>query len=93
MSRIESQITQHELESLLHEIHYHGFVVLPLRKLYRLLDKWNRAAGTWQALLDAWESIEGDIESLHIVELPHENLLITDREIETVKGWAGHDDE
>ncbi len=93
MSRIGDQITHHELESLLHEIDYEGFLILPLEKLYRLLGKGNRAAGTWQALLDAWEGIDGDINQLRIAELINERLLITIEKTEKVTKWAGHENE
>ena len=45
----------YELKSLLYEIDDKGVVVIFLPKLLRLLDKGNRAAGTWKAFLDAWE--------------------------------------
>ena len=66
------------LESLLHEVDDHGFIVVPLGRLLRLLNKGNRSAGTWKALLDAWESIEGNREDLHIFETPWQgNVIIT----------------
>lgn len=88
MSRIADQMTYQELEALLYEINYHGYVVVPLRKLYRLLRKGNRAAGTWRALLDAWEGIENEREELFIAELPNEMLLISNAQTEAVVKWA-----
>ena len=88
MSRIADQMTYQELEALLYEINYHGYVVVPLRKLYRLLGKGNRAAGTWRALLDAWEGIGNEREELFIAELPNEMLLISNTATEAVVKWA-----
>jgi hypothetical protein len=84
-------MTQHELESLLYEIDYHGYITMPLSKLYRLLGKKNRAAGTWQALLDSWESIEGDPVELYIIEFPNGNVFISKKATNPVTVWAGHD--
>lgn len=88
MSRIQDQMNQHELESLLYGIDYSGFLLIPLRKLYRLLDKGNRAAGTWIALLEAWESIGGNAKELYIIELSDETLLLTKEPNERVHKWA-----
>lgn len=86
--QVAAAALQQELESLLYDIDYHGFIALPLRKLYRLLGRGNRAAGTWAALLDAWEAIEGNRGDLHIVELANETILITNVATEPVQQWA-----
>lgn len=80
MSRLEEQITSHELEALLCEIEYEGYVVVPLRKLYRLLGAGNRAKRTWRLLLDAWEALGWERNSLHIIEMSNERLLLTNFE-------------
>ncbi len=79
----------YEMESLLYEVEYHGYKVIPLQKLYRLLTKGNRAAGTWKALLDVWVEIGQDRVDLHIAELPGENLLLSKVRTEPVRKWAG----
>lgn len=90
MSRISEQMTLHELESLLFEIEYQGYVVVPLRKLYRLLGAGNRAKGTWRTLLDVWEEIGFKRESLSIADLGGEQLLLTtSKPVRVVhKDWA-----
>ena len=79
----------YEMESMLYEVEYHGFNVIPLTKVYRLLDKGNRAAGTWKALLDVWESTGHRRSDLHISELPGALLLLTMIKTERVMKWAG----
>jgi hypothetical protein len=79
----------YEMESLLHEIEYHGFIVIPLQKLYRLLDKGNKAAGTWKALLDVWENIGRKRDDLHLTDLPGGLILLTEVEPERAKTRAG----
>jgi hypothetical protein len=79
----------YEIESTLYEIDYHGFVVIPLEKIYRLLNKGNRAAGTWKALLDVWQNTGHNRVSLRIAELPGSLLLLTAVETEHAKKWAG----
>jgi hypothetical protein len=80
---------RYELESLLYDLQYLGFAVLPLAKLYRLLDKGNRAAGTWAALLEVWEEIDGDRNCLYITEMAREMVLLSTQKVEPVKSWAG----
>lgn len=80
---------QYEIESILADINYKGFVTIPLTKLYFLLGRGNRAAGTWRALLDVWEGIGGQRTDLHIAELPHEMLLISKQRVEPLTSWAG----
>ena len=89
MSAIEQKIVKHELESLLYEVEYQGFLVLPLRKLYRLLGRGNRAAGTWSALLDAWEGLGRNRQDLHIAEIAEEIILLTTRATEPAIKWSG----
>jgi hypothetical protein len=79
----------YEMESLLYEVEYHGYVIIPLGKIYRLLDKGSRAAGTWKALLDVWEEIGHDRHDLHIAELPGENIFLSKVGTEPVRRWAG----
>jgi hypothetical protein len=79
----------YEMESLLYDVAYEGYSVLPLPKLYRLLAKGNRAAGTWKALLDIWEEIGQERWNLHIAELPGERLLLSKIKTERVGRWAG----
>lgn len=81
---------QYELESVLYEIDYHGFITIKRDRLYRLLGKGNRAAGTWKALLDVWEGIDGDRGELHAVEFEQEGLLlITNKPLVPLTSWAG----
>lgn len=79
----------YEMKSLLYEIDYHGVKVIPLQKLYRLLNKGNKAAGTWKALLDVWEATGHKRADLHIAELPGALLLLTAARTERVMKWAG----
>jgi hypothetical protein len=69
----------YELESLLYEIDIKGFVVIPLIKLYRLLGKGNRSAGTWKSLLDVWEGLEGDRDrwEIYIFETQLQDVVIS----------------
>ena len=81
---------QYELETILYEIDYHGFITIKIDKLYRILGKGNRAAGTWKALLDTWEGIDGNRDDLNIVEFEHEGLLlITNKPLVPLTSWAG----
>src|SRR5260370_39625562 len=79
----------YEMEALLYEVEYQGHIVIPLGKIYRLLNKGNRAAGTWKALLDVWEETGHDRGDLHIAELPGENILLSKVRTEPVTKWAG----
>lgn len=79
---------QYELESILLDVMYHGHASLPLRKLYRLLGKGNRAAGTWKALLDAWEAVNGSRSDLHIFETDKEIIHLCNYKSYPVKSWA-----
>jgi hypothetical protein len=74
-----SKYSDYELSELLNDVHDKGYLVIYISKLWRLLGKGNRAAGTWKALLDAWEeSRDGnERESLHIAELPGEYILLS----------------
>jgi hypothetical protein len=84
------QLRVHDLDALLCEIDDHGFVVLTTGKLLRLLNKGNRAAGTWRALLDAWEALEGDRNELHVFETPWQgNIVITKVPTKPVAAMAG----
>ena len=89
MSRLAEQILQHELETYLHQLGYQGYILIHLQHLYRLLGKGNRAAGTWVALIEAYEAIGGKRGDLHIAELHHGMLLISLHSTEPVKRWAG----
>lgn len=89
MSRFADQFAQHELESLLGIIWHQGYLTLPLKRLLKLLGKGNRAAGTWQALVEVYEGLGGVAKDLHIVELPHEVILLADRKLERATSWAG----
>ena len=88
MPRQITKNERYELESLLYELDYQGFVVVPLRKLFRLLDKGNRAAGTWRALLDVWEEIEGNPDEIHGCELQNEMFLLTSKRTVPLKKMA-----
>ena len=81
----------YELESLLREVDDHGFVVIYITKIWRLLDKWSRAAGTWKALLDAWEEMDSKHKraDLHILEVSHEFIVITRTASAPMIQWAG----
>ncbi|MCL6286187.1 hypothetical protein M3P21_22090 [Ruegeria sp. 2012CJ41-6] len=90
MSRIYQQMAAYELESLLYEIDDKGYVVVALERLYRLLGKGNRAAGTWRALLDAWEEIDGEREDLYMLEMEGTgNVLLTSEATSPVARSAG----
>ena len=78
----------YELEGILHDVADRGFAAVPLRKLLRLLEKGNRAAGTWRALLDAWEEIGQERNSLNIAELPAQVILLTTNATQTARSWA-----
>jgi hypothetical protein len=80
---------QYELESILSDLQYAGIATISLRKLFRLLGKGNRAAGTWKSLLDAWEEAGGDRSSLHICQIPHEMILLSTVPTKAVTDWAG----
>jgi hypothetical protein len=79
----------YEMESMLHDVWHQGFGVIMLAKIYRLLEKGNRAAGTWKALLDVWESIGHQRAELHMAELPGEKILLTTVKTEYVSKRAG----
>lgn len=66
-----------------------GSVTVPLKKLLRLLEKGNRAAGTWKALLYAWEDIDESRTNLHIAELPGQMILLSSKATVPVTLWAG----
>ena len=86
-----SKQAEYELSELLNEVFDRGFVVIYISKLWRLLGKGNRAAGTWRALLDAWEEAREDNEreDLHICELPGEYILLSKSATEKAVRWAG----
>jgi hypothetical protein len=81
----------YELESLLLDIQEEGYIRVNKYKLWRLLGKGSNAAGTWKALLDAWEELGENFRrsELRILELPSENFLITKTAIDRVTTWAG----
>ena len=79
----------YELESLLRTVADEGSATVPLKKLLRLLEKGNRAAGTWKALLYAWEDIDEDRANLHIAELPGQIILLSSKGTVPVALWAG----
>jgi len=79
----------YELESILRDVADHGSMAIPLKKLLRLLEKGNRAAGTWKALLYAWEDIDEARDDLHIAELPGQIILLSSRPTAPVTAWAG----
>lgn len=81
----------YELESLLWDVVDKGFVIIHISKLWRLLDKGSRAAGTWKALLDAWDEIDHGKErsDLHIFEAKHEYLVISATPSELIVTKAG----
>jgi hypothetical protein len=78
----------YELEVFLRDVETVGFGSIHLKKLLRILEKGNRAAGTWKALLDAWEEIGQARASLYITELPGETILVVNNRPVTVKSWA-----
>jgi hypothetical protein len=86
-----SKYAEYELYEILNDVFDKGYAVVYISKLWRLLGKGSRAAGTWRALLDAWEeSREGNQRSsLHICELPGEYILITKGSTERATAWAG----
>jgi hypothetical protein len=80
---------QYEIESILFDIYYHGYITIKLEKLYRILGKGNRAAGTWKALLDVWEGIDGDRTDLYATELIDGMLILTNKPVDQLTTWAG----
>ncbi len=86
-----SKQAEYELSELLNDVSDKGFVVLYISKLWRLLGKGNRAAGTWKALLDAWEeSREGNKRNgLYICQMQGDYMLISKVATERVEVWAG----
>jgi hypothetical protein len=88
-----SKYSDYELSELLNDVYDKGYLVIYISKLWRLLGKGNRAAGTWKALLDAWEeSRDGNKrEALHIAELPGEYILLSRLATEPAIVWAGED--
>jgi hypothetical protein len=86
-----SKYADYELSELLNDVNDKGYVVIYIGKLWRLLGKGNRAAGTWRTLLDAWEEArEGNKRnSLHICEIPGDYILISRVATEPAKNWAG----
>jgi hypothetical protein len=86
-----SKQAEYELSELLNEVFDKGYLVIYISKLWRLLGKGSRAAGTWKALLEAWEEArEGNKrDALHICEIPGEYILITKVATEPAIVWAG----
>ena len=78
----------YELDSLLYEIDYEGYVVLHRDKLLRLLGRGNEAAGTWAALIEMWEGIDGSAAELRMVRLPGNRFLFTNQALTRVKDMA-----
>ena len=80
----------YELEALLYEIDHKGYVIIPLAKLYRLLSKGNRSPGTWKALLDVWEEMNGrrTRADLYIFESSQEELVISKFPGQSIQNWA-----
>ncbi len=68
---------EYELRCLLWQIDEEGFVVIHRDRLLRLLGKGNESPGTWTALLDEWEAIEGERDELFILKLPGSRFLLT----------------
>jgi hypothetical protein len=83
----------YELETFLQDVADKGFGVIYIAKLWRLLDKGSRAAGTWKALLDAWEELGHGFErsEIHICEVSHEYLVLTTHATEPIAQWAGEE--
>lgn len=92
MSVMERKILQLQLEQMLYRVTYEGASIIFLRELYRLLGRGNRAAGTWVALLDAWEGIGRDRRELQIAELYNEVILLTCTPTTPATDWAGETD-
>ncbi len=82
---------EHELESLLFDVVDQGYVIMHISKLWRLLGKGSRAAGTWVALLDAWQEIRetNKRSDLRICELPGEYIFLSRIGTDSVRNWAG----
>jgi hypothetical protein len=86
-----SRHAEYELSELLNEVFDRGYGVFYISKLWRLLGKGSRAAGTWKALLDAWEeSREGNKRNgLYICEMPGEYILLSKVATDKAVVWAG----
>jgi hypothetical protein len=88
---LDNRSRTYELESLLFEIDDKGYVIIHISKLWRLLEKGSRAAGTWKELLDAWEEHGGGRKrsDLHMFESNHEYLVISKVKTNSVMKLAG----
>jgi hypothetical protein len=88
---LASKQQEYDLNLLLYKVKDFGFAVIFISEIWRLLDKWSRAAGTWRALLDAWEELDKSHKrtDLHIFEVAHEYLVISRVASEPITKWAG----
>ncbi|MGH7037766.1 MAG: hypothetical protein ACREE4_15045 [Stellaceae bacterium] len=77
-----------ELDELLHQVREAGYAEVRLRKLFRFLDKGNKAAGTWRKLLEEWQRLGYPPDELFIIELPGERILLVWRKPDSVQDWA-----
>jgi hypothetical protein len=78
----------YELESHLHDVYLEGFGIFSIYKIYRLLGKGNRAAGTWAALLDVWESLGYEKSNLHIAEIAKDKILLSLVATDPITKWT-----
>ena len=88
MSRFAEQFNQARLEELFEDADHRGFATINLKRLLKLLGKGNRAAGTWQALADAYSDFGGDDKKLWISEMSNEIILLATRKVDKVSSWA-----
>jgi hypothetical protein len=77
----------YELESLLYDIDHEGFVVIHRDKLLRLLGKGNESAGTWIALQEAWEGIDGASNELRLARIPGNKFILMKQVLIKVQDW------
>jgi hypothetical protein len=76
-----------ELDRILHEIVFFNVVIVSRTKLLALLGKKTNAAGTWRALLDAWEGMDCDRNSLHGFDAKNDMLVLTNIPTTQATSW------
>ena len=89
-----SKNQEYELESLLFDVKEKGYCHIGKYKIWRLLGKGSGAAGTWKALLDAWEELGDSFKrtDLRAIELASGDFILTATQTDRVVKWAGEAD-
>ena len=70
----------------MYEIVEIGFVVITRQRLLRLLGKGNESRGTWDALIEVWEEIGQNANSLKMVKFSANEFLFFAAEVKQVNG-------